>query len=139
MKVKFKINPDKKLISTLFKENIEYEDVVRWFDEVYAHPDFSPEYRGIIDMRHMIFGSENRDQPGKMAENTKALAQYMTKLNFTSARWALLVDSPLETCLSMLYANDASLKHPIKIFSTVEAAEDYLCLPLADDIHDLET
>ena len=139
MKVKFKINPDEKLISTLFKGTIKYEDVVRWFDEVHGHPDFSEEYQGIIDMRDVIFGLENRNQPRIMAEKAKALAQYMAKLDFTSARWALLVDSPIETCLTMLYANDASLKHPIRIFSTVEAAEDYLGLLLADVIKGLET
>ena len=138
MKIKFKIYPDKKLISALFKGTIVYENILQWFDEVYAHPDFSREYQGIIDLRQVIFGMEHRNQPGKMAEKAKALAQYMAKLDFTSARWAILVVSPIETSLTMMYASNASRKHPINIFSTVEAAENYLGIPLSDVINNLD-
>ena len=138
MKIKFTIHPDKKLISSLFKGTIVYEDIVQWCNQIYGHPDFSSEYQGIIDMREVTFGLEDRNQPSKMAEKAKSLAQYMANLDFTTAKWAILADTPIETSLSMMYANDASRKHPINIFSTVEAAENYLDTPLADVIRDMD-
>ena len=137
MKIRFRIYPDKKLIVAVFKGPVVYEDILQWFNEAREHPDFSSKYKGLVDFRNAVFGTEDREQPRKMAQKAEALAEYMVKIDFTSAKWALLADSPVETSLSMLYSHSASQKHPMETFSTVQAAEDYLEVSLEDAIQDL--
>ena len=137
MKINFKIYPEKWLIASRFTGTIIFEDVLQWFNKTKEHPDFSPKYQGVIDMRTAVFGDANRENPGKMVKKTYALAEYMKKIDFTKSKWALITDTPVETSLLMMYAKDASKKHPIKIFSTVEAVEEYLNLSIADVLKDL--
>ena len=137
MKAIFKIFPERKLILACFTGTIVYQEVLQWVDEVRAHPDFSQEFRGLVDLRKGVFGSVDRGKTSKMAEKARALAEYMIKVNFTTARWAILADTPMETSLMMVYSVGASQKHPIKVFSTVEAAEHYLGVPLESALREL--
>ncbi len=137
MKAIFKIFPERKLILACFTGTIDYREVLQWFNEVRAHPDFSQKFQGLVDMRKAAFGMMPGGKKSKMAEKARALAEYMTKIDFTIARWAILADTPMETSLMMVYSVDASQKHPIKIFSTVEAAENYLGVPLESALQEL--
>jgi hypothetical protein len=91
----------------------------------------------LVDLRKGVFGAMPGGQTSKMAEKARALAEYMTKIDFTIARWAILADTPMETSLMMVYSVDASQKHPIEVFSNVEAAEDYLGVPLEQALQEL--
>jgi hypothetical protein len=119
VKAIFKILPERRLIMASFTGTIEYKEVLQWFDEVRTHPDFSQEFPGLLDLRKAAFGMM---ASSKMVEKARALAEYMIKVNFTKAKWAILTDTPMETSLMMVYSKDASQRHPIEIFSTVEAA-----------------
>ena len=134
MKAVFKIFPERKLILASFTGTIVYQEVLQWFDEVRAHPDFSKDFQGLVDLRKGVFGAM---PTSKMAEKAHALAEYMTKIDFTTAQWAILADTPMETSLMMVYSRNASQKHPIKVFLTVEAAEGYLGVPLEDALREL--
>ena len=139
MKGKFKIFPELRLIVACFTGTTVSEDIIQWFDEASNHPEFSKEYQGLVDCRKALFGNELRDKPREMAKKACELVEYMVKIDFTSANWAILVDSPMETSLSMLYSMGASQKHPIEIYSTVEAAEEYLGIPLQDALQELDS
>ena len=137
MKAIFKIFPERKLILASFTGTIDYREVLQWFDEVRAHPDFSQKFRGLVDMRKGVFGAIPGGKTGKMVEKARALAEYMTKIDFTTTQWAILADTPMETSLMMVFSKGASQKHPIKVFSTVEAAENYLGVPLESALQEL--
>jgi len=137
MKAIFKIFPERKLIVARFTGTIAYQDVLQWFDEAREHPDFSQEFPGLVDLRKAAFGMVPGGKTGKMAKKARALAEYMTKIDFTTAKWAILTDTPMETSLMMVYSKDASQRHPIEIFSTVEAAEDYLGVALEYALQEL--
>jgi hypothetical protein len=134
VETKFKIFTERKFIVARFTGTIVYQDVIQWFDDTRRQPDFSQELPGLLDLRKAKFG---RVSGGKMAEKARALAEYMVKIDFTTAKWAILTDAPMETSLMMVYSKGASQKHPIEIFSTVEAAEDYLGVSFAHALQEL--
>ena len=134
MKTRFKILTERKLIIACFSGTIAYQDVLQWFDNTREHPEFSKHFQGIVDLRKAEFG---KMAGVKMAEKARALAEYMIKIDFTTAKWAILADTPMETSLMMLYSKGASQKHPIEIFSTVKAAEEYLDIPLASALKEM--
>lgn len=129
MKTRFKIFTERKLIIAIFTGIIVCQDVLQWFDDTREHPDFSQNFPGIVDLRRAVFGNISG---GEMAEKARILSDYMIKIDFTTAKWAILTDTLIETSLMMVYSKGAAQMHPIEIFSTVKAAESYLGVPLAE-------
>jgi hypothetical protein len=115
----FKIYPEKQLIVTRFTGLIVYDDMLHWIDEVLQHESFSREYDGIVDLREAAFKTIRADK-------AKLLGSDMIERNFTKGKWAILVSTPIETALSLLYNQVATQQHPIESFSTVEAAASFL-------------
>lgn len=115
----FKIFPDKNLVVAQFTGQISDREILNWFDETLNHEAFCKEYDGIVDLREAVF-KESRP------EKARFLASYMIKKDFTKGKWAVLVSKPVATALLFVYRQDAAQKHPIEIFSTVEATADFL-------------
>ena len=132
----FQIYTDKKIIAVVFSGAVVYEDILTWFKELHSHPDFSPEFYCVVDLRKAEFGIERRDQPAKMAKKGKELASYINKISLSLKKWAIIADTPVETSLAMLFAKDTSEKQPMEIFSTTGAAENYLGISLKNIIDD---
>lgn len=59
-------------------------------------------------------------------EDLKRLDQLNAERGLVKGTWALLVDSPRETALAMVYSQQKGDRHPMHYFSTIEAASDYL-------------
>ncbi len=74
MKAIFKIFPERRLVPAGFIGTIVYREILQWFDEVAAHPDFSREFQGLVDLRRGVFGAM---PTSKMAEKARALAEYI--------------------------------------------------------------
>ena len=73
----------------------------------------------MVDIRGASFKNQR-------PEKAKYLGAYMIEQDFTTGRWAVLAGKPIETALTLVYRQVAGEKHPLKIFSTVEAAEGFL-------------
>jgi hypothetical protein len=121
----FKIYPDKKLVVARFTGPIDYQDILNWLNEALQNESFSTEYDGIVDLRKAFF-KETRH------EKVQFLASYIIEHNFTKGKWAILVSTPMEAALSLLFSRYATLQQPIDIFSTVEAAARFLAKNLED-------
>ena len=132
MEKTLRIYPDRKLIVARFKGIITYEDIIQWFDEVIRHEDFSKEYSGVVDLRSAEFLKAPSGKIHETITRTRKAAQYTIEKDFTKGKWALLADTPMETSLLMIYAKEVFSKHPVSIFSTVEAAAHYLGQKLDD-------
>ena len=115
----FGIFPDQKLMIARFIGPIDFYDIRDWIDEAPRYKAFSTEYDGIVDQRRAIFKHTR-------IEKAKELATYMVEHRFTSGKWVVLVTKPMETALSLLYREIAVVKHPIELFSTIDAAAKYL-------------
>jgi hypothetical protein len=115
----FTIYPEMNLIVAQFTGLIDDQDILNWFDDTLAHEAFLKEYDGIVDLREAVF-KQNRP------EKARFLASYMIERDFTDGKWAVLVSKPMETALLFVYRQNAAQKHPIEIFSTVEATANFL-------------
>jgi hypothetical protein len=119
----FEIYPEKKLIVARFTGPIDYQDILNWFEDALQHEAFSKDYDGIVDLRK---AAVQEARP----EKAKLLASYIIEHDFTKGKWAILVSKPMETALSLLYANVATRQHPVESFSTIEAAASFLAKDL---------
>jgi hypothetical protein len=98
---------------------VTFEEVVAWMDELVAHPDFSADFDGIVDLR-------KGDLTRSTSAEAQAVADLMIERRLTRGRWVHLADGPMETALSMMYSRAVSTQYPMRVFSTVESAADYL-------------
>ncbi len=125
MRELFRIFPEKNFAMVRFAGPIDYKDILSWFDEARFHEDFSKNFDGVVDLRKATF---KKTRP----EKAEFLASYMIEHDITQAKWAMLVSEPVVTALATIYSKFANLKHPIKNFSTVEAAAAFLERDLED-------
>lgn len=115
----FTIYPEIKLVVSYFSGPIVYQDIIDWVDELSSNESFSKEYDGIVDLRKAVFTDPTPDK-------ARSLSSYMMEHNFTQGKLAVLVDKPTETALVILHRQAEGGRRPVEIFSTVEAAADFI-------------
>ncbi len=115
----FKIYSEMNLIVVRFTGPIDFQDIYDWVNEAYKSEEYSKAYDGIVDFRDAVF---KQTRPKKILE----LVAHMLKLDFTKGTWGILVNSPMETALSLIYTQEAAQTHPVSIFSTVEGAAKFI-------------
>lgn len=118
---KIHIYPQQSLVITHFSGSITIEEVKKTNMEIAKDPRYSKQFDGVCDFR-----SAHADFTDMELLGFRELA---LKSNFNSGNWCLLVSTPIETAMAMIFANKAG-KNNIKVFSTVEAASEYLCKDL---------
>jgi hypothetical protein len=106
-----------------FEGDISFDEFVSCFEEANAHPDYSPEFDGVADLRKARLTLDDQE--------AEALAAFVVSGELSSGRWAILTASPHETALSILYEQAASEQHAAQVFSTVQAASAYLEVDLS--------
>jgi hypothetical protein len=111
--------PNSRLIVTRFFGPIDYEDVLEWLDTASLDARFSREFDGVVDLRKARLTSFR-------IEKARLLAKHVIDLDFTQGSWAVLADRPAETAFSMLYTSVANQHHPVEVFSSVDAAANFL-------------
>ena len=116
--IDYRIDPELRLVIAVFSGEIRYPELRAWHLEIAEHPDYHPSFSGIGDMRRATMEVTR--------EELEALDQLNAERGLVTGMWALLVDSPNETALAMVYANVKKERHPMHYFSTVEAASEYL-------------
>ena len=115
----FRVFPAERLAIVQWFGRATYADVVAWLDELVAHPQFSPELDGIVDLR-------KGDLTNMSPADVKGIAQLMVERKLTRGRWVHLATGPMETALSMMYSRAVSEQYRMRVFSTVESAAEYL-------------
>ena len=102
----------------VFTGEVRYRELRDWHLEIAEHADYDPSFNGIGDMR--------RADMKVSREELEALDHLNAERGIVTGRWALLVDSPNETALAMVYSSVKKERHPMHYFSTAEAASEYL-------------
>src|SRR6185312_15124951 len=72
---------------------VTFGEIVAWMDELVAHPGFSADFDGIVDLR-------KGDLTGMTPAEVQAVADLMIERRLTRGRWAHLADGPMETAFS---------------------------------------
>jgi hypothetical protein len=118
-----KIYPELALSAITFQGLVDFELVQKSIEELGAHPDFSPDYRGVVDHRK----SDIRMSPSEVRQ----VASMVQSTDTTRGRWAMLVDTPQVTALGTIYVEAIQGQHEETLFSTIEAASNYLEIDLS--------
>jgi hypothetical protein len=115
----FKVFPDERLMIVRWFGSVRVEEVIAWLEEMISAPQFSPDFDGIVDLR-------KADLTKMRPEEVRAVARVMVERKLTRGRWVHLADGPTETAFSMMYSRAVSEQYQMHVFSTVEAAADFL-------------
>lgn len=114
----YRIIAEQELILLRFRGKITFDDFVNCFREATQDEAFSAEYNGITDLRSI--------DPGYSAEQAIELAELVVSEHLSKGKWAVLVTEPMVTALTMLYESIVRQQHPVKLYSTIEKASEYL-------------
>jgi hypothetical protein len=115
----FRVFAPEKLAIVQWFGSVTCDDVVGWIEEVARHPGFSGDFDGIVDLR-------KADLTGMTLAEVRKIAQLMIEKDLTRGKWAHLAGGPMETALAMMYSRAVSEQYPMRVFSTVESAAEYL-------------
>jgi hypothetical protein len=115
----FTVHPQERLAVVQWFGQATFNDVVEWIDEVMAHPEFSIDFDGIVDLR-------KADLSLMTPTDVTAIAQIMIDRKLTRGAWVHLVSKAKETALSMVYSRSVGAGYRMQVFSTLESAAEYL-------------
>ncbi len=117
----FRIYPEKKLTVIKYFGTFYYDDVVKACRDTCHHLDFDPAYNGVSDERCADIVMSPKD-----AEKLAHLLQ--EEISFTG-RWAHLINTPHSAVSANEYDKHSAEFHGNGIFSSIEAAAEYLGIP----------
>lgn len=118
----YRIIPEHKLIVETVTGSITVEELAKKTDQLFGDPLYDPTYAGIADYR------------GSVSRMTKvelyAFASLMNDSNlFGEAKWAIIADDPIVVALSHLFQQRVEHAESVGIFSTAEAAAQFVGIP----------
>ena len=122
----YKILPEHKLIVETITGPITVEEMAKKTDQMFNDPLYDPSFAFIGDFR------------GAISRMTKVeLYAYASLLNeskmFGESKWAVIADDPIVVALSHLFQQRIEKAENIGIFSTPEAAAQFIEVPEALD------
>lgn len=117
------VHPEQKLVIGVFQGSVTLEEHKELKLSLAEHDQVDDDYRGVLDYRHAEIDMSVSDVE-QLAEEAKALGA-------SGGRWALLIDAPKETALSMIYLNRIGSGQQENIFASVVHASQFLGLDLA--------
>mgnify|MGYP003658781496 CR=1 FL=1 len=92
---------------------------------IWADPDYSPDFGGVLDLKdaNILLTPTEVGELAKMLINDNSAA---------TGRFALLVNKPFETALSMIFETKMKPKQDINVLTEVASAAWFLQLPVED-------
>ena len=114
---KVDVYPEQSLVVAVFSGPVTIEEIKQANIETAKDTKFEKHFDGVTDFR-LAEASFTDLQLLRFRESA-------LKSDFTRGIWCILASKPLETAMSMIFANKTQ-KNQIKVFSTVEAASAYL-------------
>lgn len=123
---KYKIFEDKKLIIEVFNGDISLDFFKQSMLKEFCDPAYKNLNLGICDLRkaNLILSDKEVKELFSFALNHDQ--------NLT-IRWATLTNGPYETAMAMIYELQAVEHYGYKIFSTLEAASEYLGINITEE------
>jgi hypothetical protein len=107
-----------RLILLEFSGTVDYIGLMEGMGGLTQNPACLHDYDGICDLR--------KAQMTISPEEIRTAAVQIATEKRTAGKWAIMIDEPRGTALATLYVNAVAGKYPLRIFSTVTAASEYL-------------
>ncbi|MCX6955719.1 MAG: hypothetical protein NTV51_26545 [Verrucomicrobia bacterium] len=125
MKFDYEIYPEQKLILTRFSGAFTLEDLTGVAQRLWSDPRYSRSYGGVVDLTDTSVAVGRAD--------FRALVDFVRRHKETSTgRWAAVAGSPLATACAIIYQRALAGRHTFEVFSTFEAAGQFLGVDLAE-------
>ena len=114
----YAIHAEPSLVVARFAGSVNSADILRFFAQLDADPAYERSMNGLVDLREAL--------PALEPEELKGLADDAVERKLKRGRWALLVEQPRATALSMLYTKAVAARYRLKVFSTLDGLSEYL-------------
>lgn len=116
--INYRIDSRNGIIVSRFSEVVDYQELIQWYQALERDEHFSNRLNGVTDMRGARVALEREDM--------EKIFRYVIDRRLTLGRWALLIEEPKITALSMIYERYVGDFHESEIFSSEEGASEYL-------------
>lgn len=116
--IEYLIDDQAGTIVARFSEDVGFDDLLQWYESIQKDEHFSNQLDGITDMRGARMALTRDD----MAR----IFTYIVKRRLALGRWALLIEEPKVTALTMIYERYIGDVHESEVFSSEEGASEYL-------------
>lgn len=120
----YAIHPEAHLVVARFAAGIDAAEILAFFTQLEADPAYERTMNGLVDAR----GTEVE----MTLEDIRALARHVLERSFKHGSWAIFVDQPKATALSMLYTKAVDSQYSFQVFSTARGISEYLGINAAD-------
>ena len=119
MRFEFQIDTDNRLIESCWVGRFTLNQANAAIDELYEHPDYDPNFRGLSDITQAEFAFQRSEislHHGYIRDHPRS----------SNGPWAVLCSEPMQTALVLLYEIDSDGPHQTKAFSTLSSAREWL-------------
>ena len=127
MKFCYKIFPERRAIVARYAGALTLSELVASAETMWADPSYSRKFDGIADISDASLGVAMSD--------FRALLGFLRDHHRTSqGRWAAVATTPFATACGMMYRGALFGRHTLEIFSTWEAACNFINGDLPSDV-----
>jgi len=124
MKVRYEILPEHRLILKRCRGDFTLHDLMTSARSVWSDPRYCRSFDGIVDL--------TKADCGFHIEEVRSLVDFFLTHEKTSiGRWAAIASSPIVTAFALIYKRSLLDRHPFEVFSTWEAACEFLELDVS--------
>lgn len=122
MKFSYTIDPQQKLVLERFTGRFTVAEIIESVRLLWTDPRFDRSFAGIVDISGM--------EPTHDLSDLRAVLGFLKeeRARISTGRWAIVATSPLATAGAFLYQKAMAGTHPLEVFSTHEAAVEWLGL-----------
>lgn len=126
MKFSYDILPEKRSLMLRYEGRFTVADLIAGTQMVWADARYRREYDGIIDLTD--------PEAGVSLSDFRGLVNFLRgEHSTTKGRWAAVTSTPLAAACALMYKEAFAARHVMEVFSTWEAACQYLHLELPSD------
>jgi len=122
---RYRIWPEHRLVVGGITGVVTMDTMRHLADLIWADPLYNTKYHGIADYRNAVFDMTPE-------EIDKTAAFFVGNTSAVEGRCVLLVDTPMETALSLLYSLTLRAKNDVAIFSTWTSASLFVGVSMPD-------
>jgi hypothetical protein len=119
MKFSFEILPEPRAIFARYEGKFTLEELFATTRQLWADPRYSPTYDGLVDLTDGAFSVDMND--------LRTLMDFLVRAPTTSSgRWAAVASTPLSIACGLLYRTALRRRHVFQVFSSWDAAYEFL-------------
>jgi hypothetical protein len=126
MKYSYEIFPTRRVIATRYRGLCTLGDLTASTQRLWADPRYSRAFDGIVDM--------SEASAGVGIDDFRAFLKFLRQEpKISQGRWAAVTTTPFATACSFMYRSAMAGRHTLEIFSTWDAACEFLDFVLPRD------